>query len=257
LLSGESERRVVLLTGAGSPLGDAFCAAYADEYDIVAVCRNRIPSTPSQFEDFVDPLDPAASLPDNEKRVFIVRADLEKEGEPERVVELALAKFGGVDVLVNNAAYWTQTGREMIDGESALADFGRHFEVNVGLPMRLATRLAQQSWRNQAALNRARHRNVINISSTSGSRVYQSQGHAVYAASKAALDHLTRYMAMEFEAFGVRANALAPAGFPHEVSTESVAAGIRRLDQTKNNGRVLVLDAAPGVPRSAVAKLVT
>ena len=241
------ERRVCLLTGAGGTLGDAFCRRYAGDYDIVAVCRTRAPGVASQREWFVDPLDPDASVPENEWRVFTVYADLEKDGEVEHVVDIALAKFGRVDVLVNNAAYsyWHRQG--MVDGDAVLDSVERHFAVNVGIPLRFATRLAQRYWLHRDEENRAHNRNIVNVSSIAASRVYPG-GQAIYAASKAALNQLTRHMAAEFGVFGIRANALAPNSFPSIVRTEAVAAAIARLDGENLTGRVLVLDAEPGPP---------
>ncbi len=236
------ERRVCLLTGAGGTLGDAFCRAYAASYDIVAVCRRRAPGVASQHEWFVDPLDPDSALPDNDARVFVVHADLEADGQVEQVVDIALAKFGQVDLLVNNAAYsyWHEQG--IVDGDAVLDSVERHFAVNVGIPLRFAARLAQRHWLQRDEENRSRNRNIVNVSSIAASRVYPG-GQAVYAASKAALNQLTRHMAAEFGEFGVRANALAPNSFPSIVSTESVATAIARLDGESVTGRVLVLDA--------------
>ena len=67
------------------------------------------------------------------------------------------------------------------------------------------------------------------MSSLSASRVYPG-GQAVYAASKAVLNQLTRHLAAEFGVLGVRVNALAPNNFPSVVRTESVASAIARLD---------------------------
>ena len=250
--TGEPARRVCLLTGAGGTLGAAFCRAYADEYDIVAVCRTRAPDVPSQDEVYVDPLQPTAELDDNRTRVFTVYADLEQPGQIERVVDVALAKFGQIDLLVNNAAYsrWHRHG--FIDGDGALHDFDRHFSVNVGIPLRLAVRIGQQFWMHRDLDNRERNRNVVNISSLAGSRVFPGQGQGAYAASKAALNQLTRHLAAEFGAFGVRANAVAPNTFPGIVSTESVADAIVRLDRESVTGRILAVDAAEA-PGAAVS----
>ena len=242
--TGEHGRRVCLLTGAGGTLGAAFCRAYAADYDIVAVCRRRAPDVPSQHESFVDPLDPLAELPENEARVFTVQADLEQPGQVERVVDIALARYGRVDLLVNNAAYTGLHPHGVIDGDSALRDFDRHFAVNVGIPLRLAVRLGQEFWMHRGPDNREHNRNIVNVSSLSGSKVFAHRGQGVYAASKAALNHLTRHLAAEFGDFGVRVNAVAPTTFPGIVSTESVARAIVRLDQETVTGRILAVDAA-------------
>jgi NAD(P)-dependent dehydrogenase (short-subunit alcohol dehydrogenase family) len=235
-------RRVCLLTGAGGRLGNAFCRAYAAEYDIVAVCRRRATVAVSQDEWFVDPLAPDAELAENDARVYLVYADLEQDGQVERVVDIALAKYGRVDLLVNAAAYTLLHPQGLVDGDVALDSLGRHFAVNVGIPLRFATRLAQRFWLHRDLENTAYNRNIVNVSSLSGSRVYPG-GQGVYAASKAALNQLTRHQAAEFRAFGVRANALAPNSFPSIVSTESVAKAIARLDSDTVTGKVLLVDA--------------
>lgn len=234
----EGTRRVCLVTGAGGTLGNAFCQRFVTDYDIVAVYRNRAPGVPSQTESFVDPLEPTADVDGG--RVFAVRADLERDGEVERVVDLALARFGRVDLLVNNAALMGFHGAGIVDGEAALADFTRQFKVNVEVPMRLSVRIAQRFWTARAAENRAANRNVVNVSSTSGSQVYPG-GQAVYSASKAALDHLTRHMSAEFASFGVRVNAVAPNSFPSIVPTEDVADAIVGVDKGAQTGEILAL----------------
>ena len=234
---------MLLLTGAGGRLGTEFCRRYAARYDIVAVYRAHRPAVPSQTEQFVDPLDPQALLPDNAATVFTIQADLERDGEVERVLDLALARFGVVDVLVNNAAFSQWYAHGLIDGDAALRDLDRHFAVNVGVPLRFAVRAAQRCWRDHVDANRARNRNVINVSSLGGSKLFTGSGQGVYAASKAALNMLTRHLGAEFATFGVRVNALAPNSFPSLVSTRRVADGIVTLDEETVTGRILAVDA--------------
>jgi NAD(P)-dependent dehydrogenase (short-subunit alcohol dehydrogenase family) len=238
---------VCLLTGAGGTLGSAFCRLQASRYDIVAVCRRRAPDAVSQHERYVDPLDPEAALAENENAVFTVFADLERPGEPERVVDLALARFGRVDLLVNNAAYVRQHPPGLTD-PGVLTDLDRHFTLNVGVPLRLATVLADRFWRHRDVANRAANRNIVNVSSLSGSRVYQGIGQGVYAASKAALNQLTRHLAADFTAVGVRVNAVAPTSFPALVPTERVVAAITRLDRESVTGKILVVDEPANKP---------
>ncbi|WP_227997697.1 SDR family NAD(P)-dependent oxidoreductase [Nocardia australiensis] len=246
--SGESSRRVCLLTGAGGRLGDAFCRGAYTDYDIVAVCRNRVPAAPSQHEWFVDPFEPEKPVPENDSRIFMIRADLSEKGEIERVVDLALARFGRVDLLVNNAASMSLHPRGIVDGDAALDEFDALFSVNVGVPLRLSTRLAQRAWVHAGDENRAHNRNIVNVSSLSGSEVYPG-GQALYAASKAALNHLTRHLATEFAEFGVRANAIAPDAFPASVATEQVVRSIVELDIGTVTGGVFSVGAQP--PNSA------
>ncbi|MEU8896919.1 SDR family NAD(P)-dependent oxidoreductase [Nocardia sp. NPDC048505] len=235
------DRKVALITGAGGVLGNAFCQALYTEYDIVAVHRERTPGVPTQYEHFIDPFDPQAELPENGSQAFLVRADLTEEGEVERVVDLALARYGTVDLLINNAAHTVWHGQGLVDGDTALNDFDNHFRTNVGVPLRLATRLAQQSWLHERAENLARNRNIVNISSLSGTDVYPG-GQALYGSSKAALNHLTRHLAAEFKEFGVRANAVAPNDFPGSVPIEKVLLSILELDRGRMTGGVYAID---------------
>lgn len=235
------DRRVCLLTGAGGVLGDEFCRRWAAEYDIVAVCRQRVPGVPSQHEQYVDPLAPQQELAENAAAVHVVYADLDDPADVERVVEVALARFGRIDLLVNNAAYQGHYPTSMVDGGTALADLEQHLRSNVLAPFRLAVHVAQEHWLHRAAENRARGRNVINVSSTAGVRIYPFRGQAGYAASKAALNALTGHMAHEFGTFGVRVNALVPESFPQLVATAEVAAAIVRLDRSTATGEALVV----------------
>jgi NAD(P)-dependent dehydrogenase (short-subunit alcohol dehydrogenase family) len=232
-------RRVCLLTGAGGRLGSVFCATQADAYDIVAVYRQHHPPVPSQLQSYVDPLDPDTP-PSSGRPVFAVQADLAVPGQAERVVELALARFGHVDLLVNGAAT-AEFGSTLANShllDTALAQF----QLNTVLPAQLAAVLARGDWRNTPDENRRRNRSVVNMSSISGVEAYAGQG--IYGASKAALNALTQHMARDYQQIGVRVNALAPTGFPHIIPTERVVARIRQLDCGDASGAVIVMDAA-------------
>lgn len=236
-----SERRVCLLTGAGGQLGNEFCRRHAATYDIVAVHRSRPPTVASQEQWFVDPLAPDASLAENAYPVFSIASDLTKPGEISRVVELTLARHERIDVLVNAAVHsiWA----DMVENDRLIASVEQQFRVNVDLPLRLSVEIARQFWRDRRDENLVRRRGIVNVSSVAGLNVYAGSGQSVYAASKAALNHLTRHMASEFARFGVRANALAPNTFPRIVPTERVADEIARIDEGTATGEVVVVDA--------------
>jgi NAD(P)-dependent dehydrogenase (short-subunit alcohol dehydrogenase family) len=227
-------RRVCLLTGAGGRLGTAFLASQRARYDIALVQRTpRAVASPAE----------AAGA------VLVIESDLERAGQVDRVVELALARFGRVDLLVNAAAH--SVWAPIVGSRSLLDSVPRQFAVNVAVPLQLAAALAQNFWRDRVEENRTRSRNVVNLSSLAGVRVFPGGGRSVYAASKAALNVLTAYMADEFSAFGVRANALAPDSFPRRVATEAVCDAVVHLDEGSETGLVVIVDAQGERPAGA------
>lgn len=237
-------QRVCLFTGASGRLGTAFCQRYADRYRIAAVYQSRPPSAPSQLAWPIDPLAgdaPALDHPPPQTHpVFAIHADLRKPEELERVVELTLARFDRIDLLVNCAAY--SIWGSLLNDDRALESLEQQLQMNVAVPLRLSMLVARRFWRDRAAENARRNRHIIHVSSMAGLQIYPDQGQAIYSASKAALNYLTMHMAQELRIINVRVNATAPNSFPHVITTESAADGLVRLDEGTANGKILVQD---------------
>ena len=238
-MNGNPAKRVCLLTGASGELGETFCQMFAAHYDIAAVYCQNLPKAPSQLRWFVDPLTPNAELPNN--AIFAIQADLRQETDLRRIVEVTLARFGRIDFLVNAAvfSFWAP----ILDGDRLQRTLYDQFDVNLFVPLRLSTLVAEKFWKNRELENRKLNRSIINVSSTAGLYIYPDQGQSVYSASKAALNYLTLHMAAEFGVIGVRANVLAPTSFPNLIRAETVADGIRRLSESNDSGKILVLNA--------------
>lgn len=237
---GATERRVCLLTGASGQLGSYFCSNFGDRYDIVAVYRHNRPLMAAQDAGWVDPLVPDRGLAENNQRVFAVRADLTDERECDRVVELALARYDRIDVLVNNAV--SSMWGPMLGSDELRRSANSQLVTNVLVPLNLAAAVARQAWQGRDEENRLYNRNVVNVSSVAGLRIYAGLGQSIYAASKAALNHLTGHMAEEFAPLGVRVNATAANSFPSIVSTARAADAIVRLDEGRDNSTIVVVD---------------
>lgn len=239
-MNNYSAKKVCLLTGGSGSLGVTFCRMFAALYDIALVYSRHQPKVPSQIIKLVDPLAPVVSLTENRHPVFAIKADLRREEDLQRVVEVTLARFGRIDLVVNAAgcAYWSS----MFDGDRLYETFLDQFELNAYVPLRLSALVAEKFWKNRVDENRYYNRSVVNVSSTAGVFIYRDQGQSAYSASKAALNYLTMHMAEEFAVVGIRANAVAPTSFPRLISTESVADGIHRLSEGTPNGRIMVLD---------------
>jgi len=210
-------------------------------YNIVAVYRNRPPPVPSQRQRHVDPLRPRTRLGEDHHPVYEVHADLTHAGEIERVVDIALARFGSIDLVINAAGIALDA--PFLDTGRFEASWLQQLQVNATLPMKIAVTVLNEAWRDRPAENRRRNRNVINISSTSGLFVYSRPVRGAYAASKAALNFLSCHLATEFVRFGVRVNTVAPTTFPTLIPTERVVKAIVGVDDGALTGRVLMLNA--------------
>ena len=236
----EGTKRVCLLTGASGTLGTDFCTRYADRYSIVAVYREHPPVVASQTAQLFDPLDLSRALPENQHPVFTVQGDVTNEADCERVVEATLARFGRIDLLVHAAVH--SVWGPMLGSDALRRSASRQFATNVTAPLNLSLVVARRYWTGRHVENQMMNRNVVNVSSVAGLRLYTRSGQSMYAASKAAMNHLTGHMAAEFIPLGVRVNATAANSFPSLVPTARATDAIVRLDQGGDNGVIVVVD---------------
>jgi NAD(P)-dependent dehydrogenase (short-subunit alcohol dehydrogenase family) len=239
LSDGDSTRRVCLFAGAGGVLGTAFCARFADEYDIAAVYRRRRPQVRAQDYLPVDPLDPSGSNGAG-RPVFAIHGDLSTKEGCQKIVDATLSRFDRIDLLVNAAV--APTWAPILGTDRLLNNAQEQMMTNVVAPLRLATSVAHAFWQGRDLENRSFNRNVVNVSSVAGLRVYVGFGQSLYAASKAALNQLTAHMADEFSSIGVRVNATAPNSFPALVSVDRAVSAIKTLDDGSSNSTIVVVD---------------
>jgi NAD(P)-dependent dehydrogenase (short-subunit alcohol dehydrogenase family) len=231
-------KRVCLLTGASGSLGTTFIDRYATVYEIIAVHNRSHIQYATQDQIFFDPLDLHRPIPENSSAVYAYRVDLARKAEIDQLVQDVQERFGGVDLLINAAAVraWAN-----LLAPGAIESASAFFVVNVLAPLRLATALACACWMSDPPANLERNRNIVNVSSTAGLFVYPDTGQALYATSKAALNHLTYHLASEFWDIGIRVNAVAPDTFPERVPTSDVLDAIIELDRSDQTGQVVPL----------------
>ena len=146
-----------------------------------------------------------------------IPADVAEAADCERLIATTVDRLGAVDILVNNAALFAVL--PLIEADAAEA--ARFFAVNAIGPLNAARAFAR--W----AIDHKRGGAIVNVSSIAAGR--PAPGLALYSASKAALDSLTRSMAVEWAGKGLRVNAVAPG----HVATEGVLEDLRtgRLDE--------------------------
>jgi 3-oxoacyl-[acyl-carrier protein] reductase len=126
---------------------------------------------------------------------------------PARIVEAALAQFGGLDIIVNNAGYtWDGVIHKMSD-EQWEAIIAVHLTAPFRIIRAASGYLRETAKREKAAQGAAHARKIVNISSTSGTR--GNAGQANYAAGKAGILGLTKTLAKEWGQFNIQVNAVA------------------------------------------------
>jgi len=181
-LSGKS----ALVTGGGSGLGRAIAQAFAAEGAQVLIAGRRL----GPLEETVQ------TAPAGAGRIRCAAGDVTREEDRVRLVKTASSGSGGLDILVNSAG--------ILEGGSiettTLEGWDRAMDINLRSIFAL-TRLA-------LPLLIAGRGNIIMLSSVAGLRAYP--GVLAYCVSKAALDQLTRCLALELAPKGVRVNALNP-----------------------------------------------
>lgn len=186
--------RTVIITGAGGGLGRAYALAFAAEGANVVVNDIR----QSAAEDVAGEIRAAGGL-------AIANADdITTLATAQRIVDAALAAFGEVHVLVNNAGIL----RDRMFLSLSEEDWDLVMQVHLKGHFCLANILARR-WRDQAKAGQPVDARIINTSSGAG--LQGSVGQSNYSAAKGGVAALTLVQAAELGRYGITANALAPA----------------------------------------------
>jgi NAD(P)-dependent dehydrogenase (short-subunit alcohol dehydrogenase family) len=224
-VNAHPDRRSVIVTGASGLLGTALCRRLAPTWNVLGVYRHRLIELPTQDQRLINPLDPRRELPDNRHPIVACCADLFVDADVDRLVTTAMDRFGYIDGIVNAAAH--SVWAPMLADDRLLESLLPHFFINAIVPAKLATLVAWRCWANGSATGDAAWSGVVvNVSSTAAQTLYEGRGQSGYAASKAALETLTRHMAAEFGKLNARVNAVAPNSFPARVRVEEVVEAI-------------------------------
>ncbi len=187
----------VVVTGASSGMGKSIVELFVKEgANVVAVARRK-----ERLEAL------AESLKDAPGKLVIFAGDVSKREDDEAMIEEAVKEFGKLDVLVNNAG--------VMDDMAPIGEFTDEkyeyvMNINVYGPM-AAMRKACQVF-----LEQGNGGNIINVSSIGS--MHQAAG-AVYGASKAALNAVSKNTAFMYMKEKIRCNVIAPGGIKTEISS--------------------------------------
>lgn len=180
--------RAALVTGAGMGIGQGIALELARQGAAVAI---------SFAHSEQSALETAAEIERNGGRAVAIRGDLGQVSECRRVVDEAAAALGGLDILVNNAG--VTRARDFLETDEAT--FGEVFDLNI----RGYFFCTQQAVRYMVQRQRGA---VVNITSVHGRAGFSH--HSAYAATKGAIDALTRELAIELAPRHIRVNAVGP-----------------------------------------------
>lgn len=180
--------QVAIITGGSRGIGRAIAKTFSQEGAAVVIADLDEEHGNATRQEIVE----------SGGRAIFVQTNVAEEPSVEAMVQAALAEFGRIDILVNNAAILGANGH-IFDVTKEIWD--RVMAVNQ-TGVYLCSRLVGK------VMAEARRGNIINISSVNGT--VPMPGAIVYAAAKAAVESMTLLVATEFAPYNIRANCIAP-----------------------------------------------
>ena len=175
--------KVVIVTGGGTGIGRAITETFAKNSAKVLITGRREAPLQELSQGFPE-------------KVSILQADVTKAEDRKKIIQTTIDRYGQIDVLVNNAAMFPMGPFQ----ETTDEDFEQTYLTNLVAPASLIREAIPHLGKTKGS--------VINTS-TVGARAVTA-GVSAYVCSKAALNHLTRVLAVELGPLGIRVNAVAP-----------------------------------------------
>lgn len=196
-MEGLLQGKTAIITGSGRGIGRATAELFAQHGASVVVSD----IDPEPAEQAVGAILKAGG------KALSVPGDVTDRAFPDKIVNATIEKFGGLDIIVNNAGYtWDAVIHKMTDDQ-----WDAVLAVHLTAPFRIiraaSTYLRETAKREKAEHGDARARKIVNISSTSGTR--GNPGQSNYASGKAGVIGLTKTLAREWGQFNIQVNAVA------------------------------------------------
>ncbi|HET8930848.1 MAG TPA: SDR family oxidoreductase [Acidimicrobiales bacterium] len=179
--------KVAIVTGSAGGIGEAYARAFAEQGAAVVIADIDTDGAAKV----------AASIDDNGGRVIATEVDVSQPASAEAMVAAGVEAFGGVDILVNNAAIY---GTMKIDGLASVDwDYYKHFMAVNFDGVLVCTRAVRRTMRKRGG-------GVILNQSSTAAYLYSM----FYGVAKAGVNALTNQLAVELGGQGIRVNAIAP-----------------------------------------------
>src|SRR5215831_16757147 len=191
------EGKVAIITGSGRGIGRA-AAELLGRHGARLVVSDIDPG----------PSDEAAgAIRDNGGEAISVPGDVTDKAFPSLIVDSAIKKLGGLDIIVNNAGYtWDAVIHKMTD-EQWEAILAVHLTAPFRIIRAASPFLRETAKREKAERGSPLARKIVNVSSTSGTR--GNPGQVNYSSAKAGVIGLTKMLAKEWGQFNIQVNCVA------------------------------------------------
>ena len=187
-----------LITGGSRGIGRAAAILFAKAGADIAFTYRRQEKAALEMK---------ASLDGMGRRCLALKAEISNEAEVRRVVEEIIRAWGRIDVLINNAGIWTYL--EIGSGDTKA--WKETMEVNLDSVYYFTDAVIPH-------MKKQKRGGIINVGSTAGIRGEALHSH--YAATKGALNALTKSWAVEFAPYNIRVNLVAPGWVDTDMCSE-------------------------------------
>lgn len=181
--------KTAIITGGAKGIGKACC-------EILAAFGAKVVVADYDFETAKQT---ATEIAENGGKALAIKCDNTKDVDLVNLVEQSIAKFGSIEILVNNVG-GGRAGRES-PSEITLEQFKHVYDMNVFSTWRLCQLVAPH-------MKKSGYGSIINMSSMAS--INKSPAISAYASSKAAINHMTRNLAYDFGPDNIRINAIGP-----------------------------------------------